>query len=172
MKYLTSALEKSVTRAGFALVIVLLTLVGGAIGYTVAEISAISGQGILDFELGHSVARTNEVLGAYGKEGIALYHRVQLLDLLNPLIYSWFTAMLLYLLVRGTRWTWLVVFALIPGFFDYAENYYLYQFLVSYPAIDSGQVDTANVLSLIKQGSFVATVVAFVFAGAQKFRTG
>lgn len=169
MNHLYSLLEQSTTRKGFVLVLVLLALVGGTIGYTVAQIMAVSGQGILDFEFGHSVGRINEVLGAYGGEGKALYHRVQLLDLLNPLIYSWFTAMLLHLLVRGSRWSWLVVLALLPGLFDYAENYYLYQFLVTHPEVDAGQVHTANILSLVKQGAFGLTVAAFVFAGAQKF---
>lgn len=168
MNRLYSILEQSITWKGFALVLGLLALVGGTIGYTVAQIMAVSGQGILDFEFGHSVGRINEVLGAYGGEGKALYHRVQLLDLLNPVIYSWFTAMLLYLLVRGSRWSWFVVLALLPGLFDYAENYFLYQFLVTHPAIDAGQVQIANVLSLVKQGAFGVTVAAFAFACVQK----
>lgn len=169
MKQLYFALEASTSRWGFGLVIVLITLVGGTIGYTVGQIESISGQGILDFEFGHSTERIHEVLSAYGSNGMALYQRVQLLDLLNPLIYSWFTAMLIDLLLRGTKWRWLVIFALMPGMFDYAENYYLYQFVINYPAVDAGQVAVADVLSLVKQGALMLTVAIFMFAGVQNF---
>ena len=171
MNYLYLALEKSLNWKGFVLFFLSLGLVGGSIGYTVSQIITVSGHGILDFEFGHSVNRVNEIFGAYGEEGMALYQRVQLLDLVNPLIYSWVTAMLLYLLVRDSRWSWMIVFALLPGLFDYAENYFLYQFLVTYPAIEPAQVGVANVLSLIKQASFVVTLAVFVFAGVQKLQT-
>ena len=171
MNTLYSALDKSLNWRGCLLVLVSLGLVGGTIGYTVNQIIAVSGQGILDFEFGHSVRRINEVFSAYGDEGMALYHRVQLLDLFNPLLYSWACAMLLYVLARDTRWSWLVIFALIPGIFDYAENYFLYQFLVTYPSLDPAQVEMANVLSLVKQASLVCAVAALVFAGAQKVQS-
>ena len=170
MNHLYLALDKSLNWKVFVLVLLSLGIVGGAIGYTVVQIMNVSGEGILDFELGHSIGRINEIFNAYDDSGMALYQRILLLDLVNPLIYSWLTAMLLYLLVRHTRWRWVVVTALFPGFFDYAENYFLYQFFLTYPAIDPAQVDIANVLSLVKQAAFVATLAVFVFAGVQKIQ--
>ena len=171
MQKLYAALDKSVTKLGWTLILIALVIVGGSISVTVRQIFEISGQGILDFELGHSKASINEILGAYGEEGMRLYQRVQLLDLVNPILYSWLSAMLIYLLVKGSRWSWLVLFALLPGLFDYVENYYLYQFVSSYPMIDPNQVSIANVLSLIKRGVFVLAVSALVFGLVIKIQT-
>ncbi len=168
MQMLYTALDRSVTKLGFAVVLALLGVVGGTIGITVNEIVAISGQGILDFELGHSVARINEILGAYGGEGIALYQRVQMLDLVNPFLYSWLSAMLIHLLVKESRCSWFVFIPLLPGIFDYIENYYLYQFVSTYPVLDSDQVAVANVLSLLKRGVLFLAIGTLVFAGTLK----
>ena len=82
---LTLIVRLAQTRAMIALAIVW-AIVFGAILITMGQLAeATGGSGILDFEVGYSAERVAAILGSYGAEGMALYGRIQLLDLINPI---------------------------------------------------------------------------------------
>ena len=109
------------------------------------------GYSILDFDFGYSEERVLEVLGSYGEEGMALYGRIQLLDILNPAIYSLFFASILYLLFKKGGFAWVVILPLLAGALDYAENITLYILSSSYPDISGTIVSLSSSLSIVKK---------------------
>ncbi len=153
-------LDRTTSVRGMNILLVALAVVGGCIAYAVGQIQTLSGQGILDFETGHTRERVLEILGSYTPEAFQWYARIQLLDLVNPFLYSWLLASVIHLLVKDRRFTWLVIVPLGAGLLDYIENYYLYVCVSSFPDIDAGQVASANQLSLIKRGVLFAGIAA------------
>ena len=108
---LTLIVRLAQTRAMIALAIVW-AIVFGAILITMGQLAeATGGSGILDFEVGYSAERVAAILGSYGAEGMALYGRIQLLDLINPALYSLLLAAITHRLYRDTGPAWI---ALVP----------------------------------------------------------
>ena len=135
----------------------------GAIIFTLSQLQALSGHGILDFDRGYSVARVTEVLGSYGEVGMALYRRIQVLDLFNPALYSLILAVLTYLVWRGHGRPQLSLIALLGGVFDYLENITLFLISISFPDTSIFLVGISSTLSLIKNGVLVVSVLPLLF---------
>ena len=128
MNFIYTVLDRTTTKLGFALLIALLLIVMSSVIFTVSQIQQISGNGILDFELGHTAERVQEVLGSYGEDGMQWYSRVQLLDVFNPLFYTLVFMSVIHLLVRQTGYAWLVILPIFAGLLDYTENIFLFMF--------------------------------------------
>lgn len=128
---------------------VLYAIVFGAILITMRQLADVSGgMPVLDFEPGYDAARVREVFTAYGVEGMALYGRIQLLDLVNPPLYSLLAAALTAMLWRGRPWVALL--PLLAALGDYAENITLTLLVRGFPDLPEGLVALSSTLSLVK----------------------
>ena len=146
----------------FLLLLGAYVVVFGLILYHLGQLQQISGHGILDFEQGYSPARVNEVLGSYGTDGMAIVRRIQLLDLINPALYSLILAVLTHWVWRGGGGRYLPLVALLGGVGDYAENVTLFLMLRAYPDIPPALVETSSALSLAKTGLLILSVLPLV----------
>lgn len=142
-------------------------LVFGAILITMSQLSAASrGCGILDFDFGYSAARVAEVFGSYGPEGMTLYARIQLLDLLNPAAYALCAAILTYRLWAPRGRPALSLFPLLAALGDYAENLTLFLQAKGYPALPEWLVSLSSSLGLLKIGLMVVGLAPLVLGAA------
>lgn len=168
MKHLLNLLQRTATPRGLVVLIALYAIVFGAIALALTKLTTLTGGiGILDFDRGYSRERVLQVFDSYGADGWVLYQRIQLLDLLNPAIYSLFFASLTYLLWRHSRAVWLVVLPLLAGALDYAENLTLFLLSRSYPDISAWLVSVSSALSIIKNAALSAAVLALLFGSVQ-----
>lgn len=136
---LTCALEAlakgkniAITGALYAVFALILSLGG-------AQIEEIAGSGsILDLRKYFTEAEAYAVLGRYGDEGRSLYLRLELVDLIYPLTYGAFFALVLaYVLPRAFSPTSMIRrLALLPALsvgMDYLENAGLITMAATYP---------------------------------------
>jgi hypothetical protein len=145
-------------------------LVFGAILITMSQLSAASGgYGILDFEFGYSASRVAELFGSYGPEGMTLYARIQLLDLLNPAAYALCASLLTYRLWAPRERPALSLFPLLAALGDYAENITLFLLARSYPNIPEALVSLSSSLSLLKNGLMIVGLAPLVLGAALWF---
>lgn len=147
-----------------------LAVFGTAIAFFTIQIVSATGYGILDFEMGHSAERITEILGSYGQEGINSYAYIQVLDVVNPALYSLLTASLIFVCLRDSSWSWTVIFPFLTGLLDYSENVAIYQIVRAFPEIDSNVVWAANLLSLTKNVALLASFGALGYGVWTKFR--
>lgn len=163
MNSLTKILDRTATRIGLVVLIALYAIVFGMIIFTMSQLSeATSGAGIIDFERGYSASRVGEILGSYGPDGFALYGRIQLLDLINPALYSLIFASILHLMFRGGKASWVVILPLIAGMLDYLENVTIFLLIRSFPTISDGLVWASSTLSIAKNIALPAAVLALL----------
>jgi len=153
-------IERMATGRWLMFLFIAYSVVFGTILLTLNELASVSGgYGILDFERGYSSQRVMEILDSYGSEGMALSSRIQLLDMLNPALYSTIAAGLTYRLwvMRGPLWLAFVPYLAAVG--DYLENITLFMITRSYPEVPDSLVAISSNLSLLKNGLII---VAFV----------
>jgi len=171
---LVSLISRMATKRGIAILLILYAVVFGAILLTLGQLIEISGNGILDFEQGYSVERVAEVFGSYGEAGMALYSRIQILDLFNPLLYSLVAAVFTFLLWKDRGPTWLYLLPLLGGIGDYAENVTLFWLSRSFPDLPDGLVALSSSLSLVKNGLMIIGMLPLVLGvflwGLRKLR--
>lgn len=168
MPPLLSLIDRLSRRRPLTVLLLLYAVVFGAILITIGQIAeATSGAGILDFERGYTPARVAELLGAYGPEGFELYQRVQILDLVNPALYSLVAACITHLIWRGIGPAWLALLPLLAGLGDYAENVTIALIIRAWPDVPDNLVAASSFLSLTKNGlmavAFLPLVVGIVF---------
>ena len=158
-----SLIRRLATRNGIMTLLALYLIVFVAILFTLAQLSEVSGgHGILDFDRGYTPDRVAEVLGSYGPEGMALYRRIQVLDLINPALYSLLLACLTAVLWNGRGPGWLPLIALLGGLGDYLENATLFMIARAYPEVSETLVVVSSTLSLLKNALLVVSVAAFL----------
>ncbi len=163
MKTVLIFLGKMATKRGLAILLTFYAAVFGAILFTLSKLTTLTGGiGILDFDRGYTTERVAEVFGSYGVEGMALYSRIQVLDIFNPAIYSIIFASLLYLLWRTHRAAWVVFLPFLAGGLDYAENVTLFALSRAYPNLPSGLVSASSLLSIVKNVALFASIAALV----------
>jgi len=156
-------IAKVASKRGFAILLTIYAAVFGAILFYMSKLTALTGGiGILDFDRGYTTERVMEVFGSYGPEGMALYARIQILDIFNPAIYSVIFSALLYLLWAERKAVWVVFLPLLAGGLDYAENLTLWALSRAYPDLPSALVGTSSFLSIVKNVALLAVSVAFV----------
>ncbi len=166
MEILSSILEKTSTKRGLLLLVALYALVFGLIISTINKLVHITGGiGILDFDRGYTRSRVIEVFGSYGEAGMSLYSRIQMLDLINPAVYSLLISSLVCLSVRRSKAIWLVIVPLLAGLLDYLENLTLYLLVKSYPNVSEGLVSLSSTLSIIKNIALFGAIAALIVAG-------
>jgi len=156
-------LEKTSTRTGLISLFVCQLIVGGILGTTLAKLSnATGGYGILDFEVGYTVEKVNELFSSYGTVGIELYKQVHVIDLFNPLIYSLLFSSLLYIFFKESEYAWLAYLGFLCGGLDYLENIFLFNMLNAYPNINSYMIGLSSTVSIIKHSVLYITILIFI----------
>ena len=159
MRGLLEFIDKISKPPQFIVLILASAIVFGSVMWTLMALMTLTeGVGILDFDIGYSVQRVVDVLGSYGPEGHALYARIQLLDILNPALYSLVLAALTHRVLRGTGPEWLCLLPLLGGLGDYAENITLFKIVGDYPEISASVVSVSSTLSLVKNGLLVVGI--------------
>ncbi len=163
MTKLITFVDRLSNRRGIGILLVLYASVFGAIVFTLLQLTTLTGGiGILDFDRGYTLERVEETFDSYGEAGFALYSRIQLLDLLNPAIYSVLFACFIYLLWKDRKNIWVVFIPIVAGFLDYAENLTLYLLSSSYPDLSPQLVAFSSTLSIIKNLALFGAIAAFL----------
>lgn len=151
-----SFIARLATRRGLTVLIIAYLVVFGAILMTLGQLTEVSGGfGILDFDQGYTKQRVTEVFGSYGEQGFSLYRRIQLLDVINPALYSLIASAFTYLLWNGRGVDWLCVIPLLGGLGDYAENATLFFIAKGYPEVSDGLIAVSSTLSLTKNALLI-----------------
>lgn len=130
---------------------------------TLAALRALSGEGIVDYEIGYSRARVLQVFDAYDAEGMALYERFMTFDLVFPLLYSLFFASLVHWTLAKTRFRQWAFFPLALAVADYIENAIFFVMKRTYPDISDPVVILANVFTIAKFSFGGLTVLAILY---------
>lgn len=163
MHTLLGILNKMASRKGLAILVSLYVIVFGSIMVTLHTLNGLTGgAGILDFHQGYSLDTVRDVFDSYGQAGFRLYERIQLLDLVNPAIYSLLMSCVIFLLFKTQAYAWPVSLPLIAGLLDYAENLTLFLLSRSYPELSPVLVKMSSLLSMAKNAALVCAVVALL----------
>ena len=176
MSSAVSLIARLANKRAILILFAIYVTVFGTILFTLGQLTNISGgNGILDFEPGYTAQRVAEVFGSYGDTGMALYGRIQFLDLFNPALYALVASVFTYLLwkARGPEWLCLMPFLAAIG--DYAENITLFLLSRAFPDVPEGLVALSSILSLIKNGlmliGMAPLVVGLVLLVLRKLRS-
>lgn len=156
MHLFVTLISRLASKRSLVILLFIYAIVFGSILLTLGQLSGVSGgNGILDFEQGYSAERVVEIFGSYGDTGMALYGRIQFLDLFNPALYSLVAAVFTYLLWKGRGLDWLCLMPFLAGIGDYAENVTLFLMSRSFPIVPEGLVFISSSLSLLKNGLMI-----------------
>ena len=148
-------------------------LIYAGIAFNLNQLSEVSGgSGILDFEFGYSTEFVRSTFASYGTEGFGFYRTIQLLDLINPALYSTLIASIISVLLRSHPRRWAVFVPFTAGALDYVENGFLYFFATTFPNVPENLVPIASGLSVSKRAAIVLTVIALIYALFQRFTGG
>ena len=163
MNKINTFLSKT-SKPTILIVLIVLTVINFAIiGVLATRIGALSnGETLLDFSIGHTQDSVITTLTNYGAEGLALYRKVQGIDLIHPLIYSILLASLFFLLFRQTRFSYLVFLPFAMGVLDYLENIFLFIMVNNFPNINSVVIQIASLANLAKNGVTYLTIIVFL----------
>ena len=107
-------------------------------GLTGAVSRACHGRSALDVRSYWTAADARDLIAACGTEGRAAYLRLELLDLVYPLLCSLALLLVPSLLIRrlpGPRWRLLLIPAVAMTVLDYGENAAVWNILSTWPAV-------------------------------------
>ena len=152
---LTNAIQ---TRARLATVTAfgaLYALFAAALNYCGAELDRRGGGPVLDLRHSFTAEEAHAVLGAYGPDGRRLYFLLELVDLIYPLVYTAFFALIIaYVLKRSLPPTSalqrLVLLPLAAVIADYLENIGLLMMCATYPERWPRLGDAAGIFNATK----------------------
>ena len=157
------------SRKGFLWGLVVLELLfvyafHGMFSFSVEKIKEISGGlGIPDTEMYYGFAQLQNLFNHYGEAGRMIYLKLQFVDMVYPLVYSFLLASLLFLLARKTRLENFIFLPFVAAFFDYCENILLRINILDFPGMNKILVNLAAFSTLLKWCSvFVSVVVILV----------
>lgn len=172
MQWIVNTLEKTSGRKGLITLGISSVLIFGLIWALIIKLMTLTGgTGILDFEIGYTPEKVQAVLGSYGAEGMALYRRIQWLDLVNPAIYGLLMASILYRLYPTQKsWSWLVLLPLLAALLDYAENGVLFILATDFPDISAQWVTLGSMISLLKNAVLFLAIMALLVGGWRWYR--
>jgi hypothetical protein len=107
-------------------------------GLTGAVSRACHGRSALDVRSHWTAADARDLVAACGTEGRAAYFRLELLDLVYPLLCGLALLLVSSLLIRrlpGRRWRLLLIPAIAMTVLDYGENAAVWNILSTWPAV-------------------------------------
>jgi hypothetical protein len=107
-------------------------------GLTGAVSQACHGRSALDVRSHWTAADARDLVTACGTEGRAAYLRLELLDLVHPLLCGLALLLVSSLLIRrlpGRRWSLLLIPAIAMTVLDYGENVAVWNLLSTWPTV-------------------------------------
>ncbi|MCP4489644.1 MAG: hypothetical protein GY820_20355 [Gammaproteobacteria bacterium] len=159
MKNLITYLQKSATgRSVLVFFVPAMVIYAAMLLYTIPQVTQHA-SGMKLFDLlpgGYSFTYAAELLQALGDRGRNLYLYRQLpLDFIYPGLFAISCCQLLFWIFKKSVNTNSIIFylCLIPvvaGFFDYLENIFIIQMLISYPDISELLVSIASIITVTK----------------------
>ncbi len=133
------------------------------------RINELSGKpvGVIDLTMGYNPVRNISMLHEYSPEARAYYASVESsVDVVYPLVYAFFFAIILVLLYRKNRFgmpAWIVVLPFIAQLFDYIENYFIINLLTQFPTISDTNVMLCELAKLAKWSVFFVIILLVVY---------
>src|SRR5215217_2084661 len=132
-------------------------------GLTDAVSRACHGRSALDVRSHWTAADARELVAACGTEGRAAYLRLELLDLVYPLVCGLALLLLSALLVRrlpGRRWRLLLIPAVAMTVLDYGENVAVWNLLSTWPAVGDLPAHLGGAATAAKRAAGLAAYLA------------
>jgi hypothetical protein len=122
------------------------------------------GLGVPDLMQGFTADELYGRFEAFGAEGRRIYAFAELVDMVYPLVYASFFALLLALAARAllpaaSRLRTLCLLPYAATLFDYLENACFFTVLLAWPARLSGVATAAGLFNLGKWGCFAPTLL-------------
>ena len=137
----------------------------GLFSFSVEKIQELSGGlGIPDTELFYNFTQLQNFFNHYGEAGRTIYLKLQFVDMVYPLVYSFLLASLLFLLLKKTRIENFVFLPFMAAFFDYAENILLRINILAFPYMNKILVDFAAFSTLLKWILIFVSVLVIIVA--------
>jgi hypothetical protein len=165
---LSTLSQRLVERASWrSLGLVLLVYVGlvATLSWAEGQIKQHSGGlGVPDLMQGFTAETLYERLAAFGPAGRSIYLRAELVDLVYPLVYASFFALLLALVARTllpatSRWRALCLLPYAAMLCDYLENACLFAVLLRHPERLDAVANAGGVFNLGKWVCFAPTLL-------------
>lgn len=134
-----------------------------------ARINELSGKtvGVIDLTMGYNPVRTISMLHDYSPDARAYYASVESsVDVVYPLVYAFFFAIILVLLYRKNRFgvpDWIVVLPFVAQVFDYIENYFIVKLLTQFPTISDTNVALCETAKFIKWAVFFVILLLVLY---------
>lgn len=134
-----------------------------------ATINQLAGKtiGPVDLTMGFDPARTLAMIADYGPAARTYYTRVELtIDVIYPLVYALFLAVILTLLFRGKSFKpfgWVTLLPFVSQLFDYLENATIVGLLTSYPRQSYALAILCEVFKLAKWLTFGLAIGMIVY---------
>lgn len=127
------------------------------------------GFGAPDLSFGYSPSTLHAIFSSYG-DSMAFYRRIEIIDLVLPLVYGFFLALILLRLWRDSDWVWLAILPLNAADFDYSENLTLFILSMLHPGYPNWLVWLSSALNICKFILLGAAFVALVLGILRAFR--
>ena len=163
MQTLYSILAITSKRQGLIIILLLQLIVAVGLAITITSLMDVSGgYSILDFVVGYSLDDINTTFASYGVEGMALYQRIQMLDVFNPLLYGLFLASLFYIFYEHSNYQWLVICPLIAAGLDYLENIFLFIMANNFPEINTVIAQVSSYVGIVKMASLIPVFIILI----------
>jgi hypothetical protein len=149
----------------------------GRPGLTGAVSRACHGRSALDVRSHWTAADARDLVAACGTEGRAAYLRLELLDLVYPLLSGLALLLVSILLIRrlpGRRWRLLLIPALAMTVLDYAENAAVWNLLWTWPAVGDLTAQLGGAATVLKRAAgcvaYVAVPLLLLAVGLDRLR--
>jgi len=132
-------------------------------GLTGAVSRACHGRSALDVRSQWTAADARDLVAACGTEGRAAYLRLELLDLVYPLLGGLALLLVSALMIRrlpGRRWRLLLIPAIAMTVLDYGENAAVWNILSTWPAVGDLPAHLGGAATVAKRAAGLAAYLA------------
>ena len=149
----------------------------GRPGLTGALSRACRGRSALDVRSGWTAADARDLVAACGAGGRVAYLRLELLDLVHPLLCGLALLLVSSLLVRrlpDRKWRLLLIPAVAMTVLDYGENAAVWRILSTWPTVESLPADLGGAATAAKRAAGLVACLAvpllLLAVGLDRFR--
>jgi len=144
----------------------------GLLGVSMAHLKEIAGGvSMPDVHFYYTHDFIYNLFTLYGEKGIDEYMKIQLIDMVYPLVYALLLSTLLYLPFKNTKTFYLIYFPFIASLFDYFENFTIRYLAITYPRISNGAAHFAAICTSWKWIFIIASVLSVFYGlGAMVYR--
>jgi hypothetical protein len=154
---------RSLVILGIGVFIINLIMLVAPFGIKAIE-KQTDGNYYLDTKLFYSEETVYQYISSYGEEGINMYHQVQILDMIYPLIYGIFLASFFY----RKKLLKLYFIPLLAIVFDYSENISIYFLLENFPKQLPNLVVASSLATSLKWLSITTSISILLYFDCKK----